>query len=84
VVIKVLGTGCAKCRKVEANVHAALSELGIDVEVVKVTDINEIMEYDVFMTPALVIDEKVVASGKVPGIEEIKGWLQKGKYDREL
>ena len=74
-VIKVLGTGCPKCQKAEANVHTALAELGIEAEVVKVTDINQIMEYDVFMTPALVIDEKVVASGKVPGIEDIKGWL---------
>ncbi len=75
-VIKVLGTGCPKCQKAEANVQAALAELGMEAEVVKVTDINEIMEHDVFMTPALVIDEKVVATGKVPGIEEIKGWLR--------
>lgn len=74
-VIKVLGTGCPKCQKAEANVHAALTELGIEAEVIKVTNINQIMEYDVFMTPALVIDGKVVVSGKVPGIEEIKGWL---------
>ena len=74
-IIKVLGTGCPKCQKAEANVHAALTELGIEAEVVKVTNINQIMEYDVFMTPALVINVKVVVSGKVPGIEEIKGWL---------
>ena len=74
-IIKVLGTGCPKCQKAEANVHAALTKLGMEAEVVKVTDINQIMEYDVFMTPALVVDEKVVVSGKVPGIEEIKGWL---------
>jgi small redox-active disulfide protein 2 len=75
-VIKVLGTGCPKCKKTEANVRAAVTELGVEAEIAKVTDINGIMEYDVFMTPALVIDETVVASGKVPGIEEIKGWIQ--------
>jgi small redox-active disulfide protein 2 len=75
-VIKVLGTGCPKCQKTEANVQAALSELGVEAEVVKVSDINMIMEYDVFMTPALVINEKVVASGKLPSVEEIKGWIQ--------
>lgn len=74
-VIRVLGTGCPKCQKVEANVHAALAGLELEAEVVKVTDINQIMEYDVFITPALVVDEKVVASGKVPSIEEIEGWL---------
>ncbi|NMB46654.1 MAG: thioredoxin family protein [Firmicutes bacterium] len=77
-IIKVLGTGCPKCKETEANVRAALAELGVEAEVVKVTDVNEIMEYGVFMTPALVIDEKVVVSGKLPSIEEIKGWIQAG------
>lgn len=75
-VIKVLGTGCPKCKQTEVNVRVALAELGAEAEVVKVSDINGIMKYDVFMTPALVINETVVTSGKMPSIEEIKGWIQ--------
>ncbi len=73
--IQVLGTGCPKCEKVAKNAEAAVRELGIDGEVVKVTDINEIMTFGVMMTPGLAVDGEVKASGKVPSVEEIKAWL---------
>jgi len=75
-VIKVLGTGCPKCKAMEKNVTAALADLGTDAEIVKVTDLDEIMEYDVMMTPALIIDDEIKVFGRVPTAEEIKNWLQ--------
>ena len=73
--VQVLGTGCPKCRKVAEIAEAAAKELGLDAEVVKVTDINEIMNFGVMMTPALAIDGDVKISGKVPSMEDVKGWL---------
>ena len=64
-IIKILGTGCKKCDKLEENTKAALKELGKDAEIVKVTDIKEIVSYGVMTSPTLVIDDKVVSSGKV-------------------
>jgi len=74
--IKILGTGCAKCRQLEAVTHEAVSELGIDATVEKVKDIVEIMEYPILTTPGLVINEKVVLAGKVPTMEEVKTLLK--------
>ena len=74
--IEILGTGCPKCRKVKENAEKAVQELGVEAEFVKVTDINNIMSYGVMVTPALAIDGKVMAAGKVPTIEEIKNWLK--------
>lgn len=71
-VIKVLGTGCPSCKKLEANVRTAISEAGVDASVEKVEDLQKIMEYGVMSTPALVIDEKVVAKGKVLSVGDIK------------
>jgi small redox-active disulfide protein 2 len=71
-VIKILGKGCAKCRKLEANTREALKKTGISADVEKVTGLNEIMEYGVMMTPGLVIDEQVRASGKVLSVDQIK------------
>jgi len=73
--IKILGTGCPKCRALEANAREALAELGLEAAVTKVTDINRFVDYDVMTTPALVIDEEVVAAGRVATKEEIKEWL---------
>lgn len=70
--VKVLGTGCSKCKKLEKLTSQALNELGIETEVVKVEDIVEIMNFGIMTTPALVIDEKVVVKGRVPSISEIK------------
>ena len=63
--IKVLGSGCVKCKKLYANVEAALKESQIEATLEKVEDINQIIDYGVMMTPGLVIDEKVVSVGKV-------------------
>ncbi|NLW06814.1 MAG: thioredoxin family protein [Clostridia bacterium] len=70
--IKVLGTGCARCNKLEQNVINALAEMGVAVGVEKVTDLNKITDYGVMMTPGLVINGKVKVSGRVPDKEEIK------------
>lgn len=75
-VIKVLGTGCPKCKATEKNAREALAALGMEAEIVKVTELDEIMEYDVMMTPALVINEEVKVFGRVPTVDEIKNWLQ--------
>ena len=70
--IKVLGTGCAKCKSLEKVTRKAVNELNLDATVTKVEDIQKIMEYSVMRTPALVIDEKVVLSGQLPKIAELK------------
>lgn len=71
-VIKVLGTGCANCRKLEANTRQAVEELGLDAVIEKVIEIKDIMKYGVMKTPALVVDEKVKIMGRVPSAGEIK------------
>ncbi|HZH92666.1 MAG TPA: thioredoxin family protein [Tissierellaceae bacterium] len=74
-IIKVLGTGCKKCEKTEANVREAIKELGIEATIQKVEDVQGIMSYGVMATPALVIDEEVKVKGKVPSVEDIKKML---------
>ncbi len=74
--IEVLGTGCPKCKKVMENAEKAVQELGAKAEFVKVTDINDIMNYGVMITPALAIDGNVMTAGKIPTVDEIKNWLQ--------
>lgn len=73
--IKVLGTGCAKCKSLEKVTRKAVEELNLDATVTKVEDIQKIMEYAVMRTPALVINEKVVLSGQLPKVDEIKDLL---------
>ena len=70
--IKVLGSGCKNCQNLEKNVNAALKESGKNAEVEKVTDMKEILKFGVMKTPALVIDEKVVVSGRVATVKELK------------
>jgi len=74
--VQVLGTGCAKCRLLAEQTERAASELGLDVEVEKVTDINEILGFGVMMTPALAIDGEVKVVGKVPALDELKEMLR--------
>jgi small redox-active disulfide protein 2 len=76
--IKVLGSGCSKCKKLEENVRKALKELGSAATVEKVADLQTIMSYGVMMTPALVIEEKVVSSGKILSTGDIKVLINKG------
>ena len=73
--IKVLGTGCAKCKSLEKVTRKAVDELNLDATVTKVEDIQKIMEYSVMRTPALVIDETVVLSGQLPKVSELKELL---------
>ena len=73
--IKVLGTGCARCKALDKFTRKAVEELNIDATVEKVEDIQKIMEYAVLRTPALVINEKVVMSGQVPKVAQIKDLL---------
>ena len=73
--IQILGTGCPKCKKLAENAEEAAKQAGIEYELVKVTNINEIMKYGVMITPALAIDGEVKCSGKVLSSEEIKGFL---------
>lgn len=70
--IKILGSGCRKCNKLENNTKLAVEELGVNASIEKVTDFKEIMKYGVMQTPALVVDEKVKAVAKVPSVGEIK------------
>lgn len=74
-VIKVLGTGCSKCKMTVANAAEAVKQAGIDATIVKVEDIQAIMEYNVLSTPALVVDEEVKIKGRVASVEEIKSLL---------
>ena len=73
--IQILGTGCPKCKKLAENAESAANALGIEYELFKVTDINEIMEFGVMMTPALAVDGEVKVVGKVPDTEAIKDML---------
>lgn len=76
-VIKVLGTGCANCKKLKAMSAEILDEQGIDGEVVEVNDLSDIMSYGVMQTPGLVIDEKVVGFGGVPSKAQLRQLIQK-------
>ncbi len=73
--IKVLGPGCSNCKALEAVTRKAVASLGIEAEVIKVEDYAQIMQYPILSTPALVINEKVVVSGRVPGMEQVMSWL---------
>ena len=73
--IQILGPGCAKCTKLAENAVAAAKELGIDYEIEKISDVNQIMTFGVMMTPGLVIDGEVKSVGKVPSLDEVKKML---------
>ncbi len=73
--IKVLGSGCANCKRLEAVARQAVAKLGIEAEVIKVTEYPEIMKYRVLATPGLVINEKVVIAGRVPNEAEVTTFL---------
>lgn len=74
--IKVLGTGCANCKILESNTREAVLRSGITAEVIHIGDISKMLEYNVIRPPALVIDEKLAASGKVLSVEEIMGLIR--------
>jgi small redox-active disulfide protein 2 len=73
--IKVLGSGCANCKRLEETARKAVETLGIEAEIEKVTDYAEIMKYPILSTPGLVINEKLVSAGRIPSEKEITDWL---------
>lgn len=74
--IRILGPGCPRCHEVKKRTMNALAELNVAADVQKITDIKKIAEYKIFMTPGLVINEKVKCSGRIPSPDEIKNWIQ--------
>ena len=73
--VKILGSGCANCRKLEAVAREAAAGAGVQAEFVKVTDMKAIMAHDLLATPGLVIDDKLVSSGRIPTQVEVRQWL---------
>lgn len=75
---RILGTGCPRCRALAHNAEMAARQLGLDFQIEWVSQVEKILEYDVFMTPALVVDDRVVVVGVVPSMEELKRLLSSG------
>lgn len=73
--VKILGSGCANCKKLEAVARAAAASAGVEAEFVKVTDMKGIMAFDLLATPGLVVNEKLVSSGRIPTQAEVQQWL---------
>lgn len=78
--IKILGTGCSKCIKLEDTVHQAVKDMAIDAEITKITDMSAIMSYGVLMTPGLVINEKVVSFGKLLNVKDVTKLINDFKF----
>ena len=74
--IQILGPGCSKCKQLTANAEAAATELGLEYEIEKISDINDIMSFGVMMTPGLAVDGDVKSVGKVPSVEDVKSMLK--------
>ena len=73
--IKVLGSGCANCKRVEQIARKVITEMGIEAEIIKVTDYNEITAHNILSTPGLIINERVVSTGRIPTPAEVTTWL---------
>jgi small redox-active disulfide protein 2 len=74
--IKILGSGCANCKKLEQIARQAVDSLNIESEIIKITDMKDIMAYDVLQTPGLVINEKLVSSGRIPTPGSVAEWIK--------
>ncbi len=77
--IEILGTGCPKCKKTKELTQEVIKELGISADIMEVKDINQIIDYGVMVTPALVIEGEIKVAGKVPSKEEIRKWIEEKK-----
>lgn len=75
--VKVLGSGCPNCRRLEVVARQAAQAAGVAIELEKVTDLQAILAYEILATPGLVIDGKVVSSGRIPTQTEVEGWLRR-------
>ena len=73
--IKILGPGCANCKRLEEIARKATTDMGVEAEFVKVTDHNDILNYNILSTPGLVINEKVVSSGRIPAPASVSAWI---------
>jgi small redox-active disulfide protein 2 len=73
--VKILGSGCANCKNVEAVARKAIADLALEAEVIKVTDFKDIMAYNIMSTPGLVINEKLVCAGRVPSQAEVTTFM---------
>lgn len=74
-IVKVLGSGCANCKKVEATARQAIAGLNLEADVIKITEYADIMRYPILSTPGLVINEKLVCAGRIPSPAEVTTWL---------
>ena len=74
--IKILGSGCAKCNRLEQLTREVVAELGVEATFEHVKEIDKIIAYPIMTTPALVVDEEVKVSGRIPGKDELRGWLR--------
>jgi small redox-active disulfide protein 2 len=74
-VIKVLGSGCENCKKVDAVAHQAVANIGMEAQFEKITSYDEIMKYPILSTPGLVINEKLVCAGRIPSLAEVTTWV---------
>ncbi|UCG41905.1 MAG: thioredoxin family protein [candidate division WOR-3 bacterium] len=81
--VQILGIGCARCDDLEKRVRNALAELDIAADVEHVTDLKRFSSMGVFMTPGLLIDGKVVSQGRVPGVAQLKAWLEEAQSAKE-
>ena len=75
--IQVAGPGCKKCQETEKNVHEACAQLQLEAEILHVSDMKEIAKLGVLFTPAVIVDGKMVVSGKLPSVEELKNYFSK-------
>ncbi len=82
IMIKVLGSGCENCKKVEAVARKAVAMMALEAQVIKVTDFNDIHKYPILATPGLVINEKLVCAGRIPSEAEVSTWIANAEMEK--